>query len=153
MRTALGFVAAFVAVVVVEILAACGYVALLILPPGRGIGEPAAKVLGSTALLAAFNAAPIALATVALLALLYLIVSRRLTIFLLRYWVLFGAVIGAGVFGIFAYPDLSLRMQVVDWASLIANVIAGVAGSVAFWLVVRPQKTAQSPSYGRVSPR
>lgn len=153
MRITAGLVAAFAAAVAVETLATCAYTTLQVLASGHGLGAAHGGGLAFVALGAAYVSARIALVTVVLIALPYVIISHKLQHVSLIYDVLSGTVIGAGVFMVmilrrFTYPAPPLRMGSDQYFLAISAIVVGAVAALTFWVVARPDKDAKPVQRG-----
>ena len=140
-----GLLAAFGVSVAVETLITCGYAILRVLASGRGLGATQGEGIMLVALAAAYVSARIASATIAFVALPYVIVSSKLKRISLRYYLLSGTEIGAGIFGVMilrrlTYPAPPLRMSGELYFLAISAIISGTSAALTYWMVARPDK-------------
>ena len=140
-----GLLAAFGVAVAVETLITCGYAILRILASGRGLGETQGDGMMLVALAAAYVSVRMASVTMVLVALPYVIVSRKLKRISLRYYLFSGTAIGAGVFAVMilrrlTYPAPPLRMSGELVFLAISAIISGTSAALTYWMVARPDK-------------
>jgi hypothetical protein len=145
-RVAAGLGGAFIAVVVVGVATSCAYVAFRVGVSGKGSIPNASDGFEFVALTAAYISGSVALPTILVVALPFVLISQKLKRTSLTYYLVAGVVISTVVAVLTAarrllYPAPPFQFGPDEAFLIVVAIAAGGLAALAFWKIARPDRT------------